>query len=178
MRFAMRLKRFLAVSIILFLCTGCATLTQEPTTHHTEVYFSPDGHTRDRIINAIDNSRVSIDISIFDFTSEDIKTSLEKAKDRGVKIRLITDSRQAKGEYSVMQSLIDKGFDVKIIHGKGRGIMHNKFAIFDKSLLLTGSYNWTENAENFNYENAIFISDPNVINQYQKEFDKIWNSNQ
>lgn len=54
--------------------------------------------------------------------------------------------------------------------------MHNKFAIFDKKLLFTGSYNWTANAERFNYENAVFISDPAIINQYQKEFDKIWNS--
>lgn len=178
MRFAMRLKRFLAISIILFLCAGCTTFTHGPTTNHAEVYFSPDDHIRNRIIDAIDNSRISIDIAIFDFTSVDIETSLEKAKARGVKIRLIADSRQAKGEYSVIQLLIDKGFDVKVIHGKGRGIMHNKFAIFDKSLLFTGSYNWTENAESFNYENAIFIRDPVIINQYQKEFDEIWNTHQ
>lgn len=52
--------------------------------------------------------------------------------------------------------------------------MYNKFAIFDKKLLITGSYNWTDNAEHFNYENAIFISDPGTITQYQKEFDRIW----
>jgi phosphatidylserine/phosphatidylglycerophosphate/cardiolipin synthase-like enzyme len=37
--------------------------------------------------------------------------------------------------------------------------------------------NWTDNAEYFNYENAIFISNPSVIKQYQKEFNNIWNAN-
>ena len=54
--------------------------------------------------------------------------------------------------------------------------MHNKVAIFDGMLMVTGSYNWTNNAERFNYENAIFITDPNVIKQYQKEFDRIWSA--
>jgi len=40
--------------------------------------------------------------------------------------------------------------------------------------MVTGSYNWTNNAERFNYENAIFITDPNVIGVYQKEFDSMW----
>lgn len=162
---------FFSVSIL-----GCATPIQKTTTYRVEAYFSPDGHVRNHIINAIDNSRASIDIAIFDFTSQDIKSSLEKAKERGVKIRIIADSRQYKGSHSVIQSLIDSGFDVKITRGKGRGIMHNKFAIFDKTLLFTGSYNWTDNAEFFNYENAIFISGPEVVKQYQKEFDKIWSS--
>ena len=54
--------------------------------------------------------------------------------------------------------------------------MHNKFAIFDNKLLVTGSYNWTNNAEHFNYENAVLISDPTIITKYQKEFEKIFNS--
>ena len=50
------------------------------------------------------------------------------------------------------------------------------FAFFDKILLFIGSYNWTENAERFNYENAIFIFAPEVISKYQKEFNAIANN--
>jgi phosphatidylserine/phosphatidylglycerophosphate/cardiolipin synthase-like enzyme len=52
--------------------------------------------------------------------------------------------------------------------------MHNKFAIFDGKLMVTGSYNWTASAEKYNYENAVFITDPTAIDQYQKEFNEIW----
>ena len=99
---------------------------------------------------------------------------MEKAQKRGVKIRIIADSRQAKGAYSAITELAREQVDIKITHGEGRGIMHNKFAIFDGKLMVTGSYNWTNNAEHYNYENAIFITDPNVIRQYQKDFDSMW----
>lgn len=145
-----------------------------PAIYKTEVYFSPNGGIGSHIIKAINDSKVSIDLAIFDITSQDIRSSLENAKKRGVKIRIIADSRQAKGAHSVIEHLMGEGFDVKIRHGEGRGIMHNKFAIIDSKLLITGSYNWTYSAERFNYENAIFIIDPNVIKEYQREFNKIW----
>jgi len=171
-------KKYLQIVFIVLLCTalgGCGGYAKTKfALYRTEVYFSPDGHTQDRIIKAIDASNSTIDLAIYSLTAQEIKSAFERAKQRGVKIRIIADSIQAKGKHSVVQALIDEGFNVKIAHGKGRGIMHNKFAIFDSKLLFTGSYNWTTNAENSNYENAVFISDPEIITQYQKEFDKIF----
>lgn len=173
------MKKYSQIFIIFFciVIAGCGGYTQVKSyAPQLEVYFSPEGHTQDRIIKAIDSSNSSIDLAIYSFTAQEIKSAFERAKKRGVKIRIIADSRQAKGSHSLIQTLIDEGFNIKITHGKERGIMHNKFAIFDKKVLFIGSYNWTNNAEHFNYENAVFISDPDTITQYQKEFDKIWNS--
>ena len=170
-----RYKRFFLLSVIGFsLCITLSACSQKSVSYKTEAYFSSEGHVKNEIVKAIENSRSSIDIAIFDFTSQDIKASIEKSKNKGIKIRIIADSRQANGAHSVVQSLLKEGFSVKIVHGKSGGIMHHKFAIFDKALLFTGSYNWTDNAENHNFENAIFVSDPGVIKQYQSEFDKIW----
>ena len=172
------IKKYLRVVLVVSLCilaSNCYGKTPEQSSAYSmEAYFSPDGHINDRIVKAIDSSILSIDLAIFDFTAQDIKSAFDRAKNRGVKIRIVADSRQAKGVHSVIQTLINEGFDIKIVHGIGRGIMHNKFAVFDKKLLVTGSYNWTNNAEHFNYENAIFITDLNVIMQYQKDFDNIW----
>jgi phosphatidylserine/phosphatidylglycerophosphate/cardiolipin synthase-like enzyme len=52
--------------------------------------------------------------------------------------------------------------------------MHNKFAIIDNRLLLTGSYNWTASANNRNDENLMVIDDPEVIARYQNQFEKLW----
>ena len=52
--------------------------------------------------------------------------------------------------------------------------MNNAFAIFDDKLLVTGSYTWTEYAEKFNYENAIFIDEPDVVEKYKKEFESLY----
>lgn len=163
--------------LVLLLCVvicGCTQKPQDKALYPIEAYFSPDGGVARRIIKAIDSSASSIDLAIFDLTSQDIKSALERAKNRGVKIRIAADSRQAKGAHSVIQTLIDEGFNIRIVHGIGRGIMHNKFAVFDGKLLVTGSYNWTYNAEHNNYENAIFISDPETIKKYQQDFNTIW----
>ena len=179
----MQIKRlYLTIALILSFCVGMGvgfvvfhkTVVTIPAPGSNEEYFSPDGNVGNHIIKAIDKTKTSIDLAIFDLTYQDIGSALERAKKRGVKIRIIADSRQIKGAHSIVQSLIDEGFDIKIRHGKGRGIMHNKFAIFDKTLLVTGSYNWTYSAEHYNYENAIFLSDANTIEQYQKEFNDIW----
>jgi phosphatidylserine/phosphatidylglycerophosphate/cardiolipin synthase-like enzyme len=172
----MKVRKCLHVFIISLsaIITGCCGNTQvKSNSPQSEVYFSPGGHTQNRIIEAIDDSGSSIDLAIYSFTSQEIKSAFEKAKQRGVKIRIIADSSQAKGTHSVIPKLINEGFNVKITHGLNRGIMHNKFAIFDKRLLFLGSYNWTNNAEHYNYENAVFITAPETITQYQKEFDKI-----
>jgi len=171
-------NRYSHIVLIFLFCAvivGCCGYAKaEPAPYRIEAYFSPEGHTQERIIKAIDVSNSTIDLAIYSFTAQEIKSAFERAKQRGVKIRIIADSTQAKGTHSLIQALIDEGFNVKITHGKERGIMHNKFAIFDKQFLFTGSYNWTNNAEHFNYENAIFLSDPETIAQYQKEFDNLW----
>ena len=148
--------------------------TIPPALYKAETYFSPNGGVASNVIKAINNTKSSIDLAIFDLTSDDITSSLAKAQKRGVKIRIIADSRQTKGRNSSIPALSNDQFSLKITHGEGRGIMHNKFAIFDGKLMVTGSYNWTNNAEHYNYENAIFISDPETIKKYQQEFDKIW----
>ena len=170
-------KKYSKLIFTILLCViicGCTQKPQDKALYPIEAYFSPDGGVARRIIKAIDISTSSIDLAIFDLTSRDIKLALERAKQRGVKIRIAADSRQAKGAHSVIQTLISEGFNVRIVHGIGRGIMHNKFAVFDSKLLVTGSYNWTNNAEHYNYENAVFISDPVTIKQYQGDFDKIY----
>ena len=175
----MQTKRHLRLLLDTLLCVsvlGCSNnkVQETPNAYPAEIYFSPDGNTAQRIIKAIDSSASTIDLAIFDLTSQEIKGAFERAKNRGVKIRIVADSRQAKGVHSVIQSLLDEGFDIRIRHGKGRGIMHNKFAIFDKKLLVTGSYNWTYNAEHNNYENIVLLSDPETIKRYQEEFDRIY----
>jgi phosphatidylserine/phosphatidylglycerophosphate/cardiolipin synthase-like enzyme len=52
--------------------------------------------------------------------------------------------------------------------------MHDKFAIFDGRLLVTGSYNWTESAEAANFENALFLDDPGLVARYADAFERLF----
>jgi phosphatidylserine/phosphatidylglycerophosphate/cardiolipin synthase-like enzyme len=140
-----------------------------------EVYFSPNGGIRDRLLRAINHTKASIDVAIFDFTSGELAGALVAAKDRGVAIRVLADARQAQGKHSEIPFLLQKGAKIRLLKGNGRGIMHHKFAIFDGKLLVTGSYNWTDSAERFNHENALVLDDSEIIRRYQARFEHLFN---
>ena len=150
--------------------TGQTNITSKP----TEVYFSPDGGIRDKIISRINLSKNSIKIAIYDLTSGDIAGALLDAVKHGVDVKIVADLGQSNGKHSEIGYLRSQGMNVELISGLGRGIMHDKFAIFDGKEVFTGSYNWTNNAEYYNRENAIFISDPEVVGKYQMQFDRLY----
>ncbi|MBD3313482.1 hypothetical protein GF345_03500 [Candidatus Woesearchaeota archaeon] len=53
--------------------------------------------------------------------------------------------------------------------------MHNKFCIFDNSIILTGSMNPTHNGNNRNNNNMIIISSSYLAENYEAEFQEMWN---
>ncbi|MFZ1059780.1 MAG: phospholipase D-like domain-containing protein [Candidatus Rokuibacteriota bacterium] len=163
--------RFLSGLLAALLVLQAAPALAEP-----EVYFSPNGGIRDRLLRAINLTKATIDLAIFDFTSGELAGALLAAKERGVTIRIVADARQAQGKHSEIPLLLEKGMKVRLVRGNGRGIMHHKFAIFDGKLLVTGSYNWTDAAERLNHENAFVLRDPDVIARYQARFEELLNS--
>ena len=150
----------------------------------TQVFFSPAPLTqesiRDEIIKRINLSVKSIDIAIYNFTAGTIAQALLDAKKRGVRIRIILDKMQinkrgtkGRSEYGF---LVDNGFNPKVLGGIERsGIMHNKIAIYDGLVVQTGSYNWSDNAEDNSWENAVFIDDASVVQKCRDYFQRMWN---
>ena len=53
--------------------------------------------------------------------------------------------------------------------------MHNKFIIVDGRTVEWGSYNYTQRAEDANFENATFLSDTELAKQYHSDFVSIFN---
>ncbi len=141
-----------------------------------ETFFSPSGGIAARIVQQIQRSQTSIDIAIYSFTRNEIADAVIAAKNRGVAVRIIADSEQAPGVGSDIARLEAAGVPLKRTAGRNGGIMHNKYAIFDGQVLLTGSYNWSTSAEENNFENAIFMRDPQTIASYQGNFNSIWNT--
>lgn len=52
----------------------------------------------------------------------------------------------------------------------------HEHAILDGRILVTGSYNWSLNAEENNDENAVFIRDASVISAFQSNFNAMWSA--
>jgi len=135
--------------------------------------FSP-GRVTAHLERAIDASRTSIDLANFSFTSEVLRDALRRAKERGVKVRIVFDAQQYR-YLSEMHWFIENGFDVMLSAGKSgeKGVMHNKFAVFDGILVEAGSFNWTRNGERNNYENAMFLDAPDDVAAFAAQFKRV-----
>jgi phosphatidylserine/phosphatidylglycerophosphate/cardiolipin synthase-like enzyme len=140
------------------------------------VFFSPNAGTSARIVQEINQAQNTIDIAIYSFTRDEIADALIAAKNRGVTIRILADSGQANGTGSDIARLEAAGFELKRTNGGGGGILHDKYAIFDGRLLVTGSYNWSTNAEENNDENAVFMRSTSVISAFQTNFNSMWST--
>ena len=137
-----------------------------------KVYFSPNGGCQETVIKEISQAQQTIDIAMYNLTTREISQELIKAKEKGVQIRVFLDQGEGNGKYSKGRYLMDKGIDVRFYIGTG--LMHNKFAVIDNRILITGSFNWTASAERENQENLLIITDENVVKQYEQRFEMLW----
>ncbi len=140
-----------------------------------EVYFSPSRDCETQIVKAIDATKLEIVAAVYSINNNRIVDSFKRAKARGVKIRILTDRTQAAGHSSKVVELSKLGFDIRV-HSKNK-IEHNKFGVFDSSLAVNGSYNWTNPASDSNSENCVVFTEKNIISAYQKRFGELWQIN-
>lgn len=139
-------------------------------------FFSDAGGIATHVIEAINRTRHTLDIAMYDLTEPDITRALVAARRRGVRIRIVADVGQAGDPYSKIADLRSQGIGVRLSQGFNgeRSLMHDKFAVFDGELAVTGSFNWTTSGERYNSENAVFISDSTVAARFEKEFEILW----
>ena len=139
------------------------------------VFFSPNGGCLDQVQFWIDKANESIYILIYSFTLDSIGNALVNAYERGVEIQVVFEEGQIT-QYSEYEKLKSTGVSARI--DSNPKLMHNKIMIVDEKTVLTGSFNWSSNGENYNNENLIVINSTYIANIYRNEFTKIWNKSQ
>ncbi len=66
----------------------------------------------------------------------------------------------------------ESGLDVR--RDGNPGLMHHKIIIIDRSIVITGSYNFTASAEDRNDENIIIIFNPDIAEFFFAEFKQVF----
>ncbi len=120
----------------------------------------------------------TINVAISWLTDRDlIKELTNKAKEGVTVIVIINDDEINNYSNSrLLKELEIAGAEILLIKNQENNLMHNKFCIIDNSTLVTGSYNWTNNATN-NSENIVIIKgEQKLIEEYNNEFRSIYNS--
>ena len=96
---------------------------------------------------------------------------LARAK-RGVDVRGIFETRGSETAYSELSRLYCAGVPVRQ-DGNPR-TFHHKVIVIDEQTVVTGSFNFSANADESNDENVIVITNGDVATRYLQEFERRW----
>ena len=136
------------------------------------VFFSPGEDCLNEILRQINSAKRQIDICMFTITDDRISRALLSAHRRGVSLRIITDDQKVNAQGSDIQEFKRHGIPVCTDPFEERH-MHHKFAVFDATTVLVGSYNWTRSAS-YQYEDLVSIQDVETARQFLEVFEKLW----
>jgi len=129
--------------------------------------------TANRIAWTLLAAKSSIRVAMYALTNPQLADALIMSHARGVDVQAKMDNLQSAGKAQKVQieRLRKEGVAIEI--SKLKRSQHNKFAVVDGLLVITGSHNWTLNAENRNAENAVFIQCAAVADEFEKRWREI-----
>ena len=136
--------------------------------------FSPEDGCTAQLLKVIQNAKQSIYFLAYSFTSDELANALIERFQQGVKIEGVMERSQREsnsgGEYDRLRSA---GVNVRLDTNPNQ--MHDKVMIIDSQIVVTGSFNYTYSAENYNDENLLVIYNPQIAELYLAEFERIFN---
>ncbi|CAK9066381.1 unnamed protein product [Durusdinium trenchii] len=127
------------------------------------------------ILEELESARRSIEIAVFTLTLDLLVNALIKKHEAGLRVRIITDNRQAEVPGADAARLSKSGLEVRV--DRSWYAMHHKFAVVDQKTIVNGSFNWTAQATKGNQEDAIIFRNYSTLaSEFTAEFDRLWNS--
>ncbi len=133
------------------------------------------------IVNEINNAKQSIDIAIYGYDDVPAITSaLSKAHKNGIIIRFVYDEDPDplktfyKGN-DIIKNLSNESNSDRVTQDGGK-IMHNKFLIFDRQKVITGSMNFSKSGlSGYDVNDVAIINSPEIAKLYEAEFEQLLN---
>lgn len=131
---------------------------------------SIEGGVDEVLAEAINTSRISLDVAVYNLNLWSIRDALLKAQRRGVSIRVVTDSDNLDSDE--IQDLIAAG--IPVIGDRRESLMHHKFVIIDRQEVWTGSMNFTVSSAYYDNNNLIRIHSEILAETYLQEFEEMF----
>ncbi len=137
-----------------------------------DVYFSPDDGVQASLLNLLENAQESIYFMAFSFTADSLGESVRTGAEQDVEVSGVMDDGQINSNVGTEFDLF-KQARLDVLRDVNEGQMHHKVMIIDESIVVLGSYNFTNSAETRNDENLVVIHSPQIAAEFMKEFIRI-----
>lgn len=132
-------------------------------------HFSPKGGCTEVVVRELHAARREILVLAYSFSSKPIADALVEAKKRGVHVDVVLDHSNEQEEYSLLKYLVEKGLAPAV--DSHHAIAHNKVMVIDRHTVITGSFNFTHQAEAENAENLLVIKHhAELVHTYRENF--------
>lgn len=135
--------------------------------------FFPSKESERILASHLAKAEKTLDIAVFAFTNNVLAETVLARHKAGVAVRIITDDECSKFNGADVWDLALEGIPCTM-DDNARLHMHNKFAVIDSHVLVTGSFNWTSQAVTGNQENLIIIENEDLCKQFTEEFEKLF----
>jgi phosphatidylserine/phosphatidylglycerophosphate/cardiolipin synthase-like enzyme len=136
------------------------------------VYFTPPTGAAAAIVQAIDASEREVLVQAYGFTHNAIAQALVRAHQRGVAVQVLLDKKSKTSNHYVIDVLTQAQIDVR--HDGKHAIAHNKVMVIDASIVITGSFNFTNSAETRNAENFLVLKSAELAQRYRAQWQNHW----
>lgn len=147
------------------------TLTIDST--RVDTFFSPDDGVQSQVAAVLSGAEESIYFLAFSFTSNDLGDIVREKAEDGLTVKGVMDEEQiSSNQGTEFDPFKQAGMDVRIDGIEGQ--MHHKVFIIDESIVVIGSYNFSQSAETRNDENLLIIYNEAIAQQFLMEFERVW----
>ena len=138
-----------------------------------DTYFSPDDGVLSALVLVLESAQESIYFLAYSFTSNQLGELIRQKAEANVTIAGVMDDEQVRSNQGTeFDPFRQANLDVRI--DGIDGLMHHKVFIVDEKIVVMGSYNFSQNAEQRNDENILIIYDPVIAEQFLFEFQRVY----
>ena len=138
-----------------------------------QTLFSPDDGVAAYLLELIHNAQESIHFMAFSFTSDELGEAIRERAQTGILVSGVMEAEQVRSNQGTeYDPFLQAGLDIRL--DGNSDLMHHKVIIIDRSIVVTGSYNFSRNAEENNDENVVIIYSPEVAIIYLVEFQRVY----
>jgi phosphatidylserine/phosphatidylglycerophosphate/cardiolipin synthase-like enzyme len=136
------------------------------------IFTSEDPALEQAIIPIVNFASRSIRFLTFSFTDYPLADAMVKRAQSGVNVAGVFEKVGSDTDAAELRTLDCGGVPVR--QDGNPGFMHNKVIVVDERFVITGSLNFSTNAEESNDENVIIIDNPDIAQAYLQEFERVW----
>ncbi|MBD3288778.1 phospholipase [candidate division KSB1 bacterium] len=137
-----------------------------------QVFFAAEDDVAEKLLPIIESAQNSIRFMAFSFTHNGMGDAILNRARAGIDVKGIFELRGSETSYSELGKLHRAGVPVRQ-DGNPR-TFHHKVIIIDNKTVVTGSFNFSNNANKNNDENVIVINNRDISQQYTNEFERRW----